>query len=274
MVGLSSDIGVDLARRYLSNGDRLVGTFRNESAYVQKLQAMGALTSQQDLSRGGHLPSDILEDLAEHPWEISFLNPGTMLPVGPFERCSWEEWERSIRVNALSLLQVLHDILPFRKKSSTPLVVAWGGPGTNGAAAGFSAISSSKIFLIKAFEILAEEISDTRFVVVGPGWVETKIHDELLQNGDLASEAYAETERRIESGRFTSPSKIWGFVEWAWGAPNQTLSGRNFSIPGDDWRSDELSAHLTKYPDAFKLRRYHNGGVRSSLDENFSPPEY
>lgn len=140
-----------------------------------------------------------------------------------------------------------------------PSVLLFAGGGTNNATVNYSAYTISKIASIKMCELLDAEIADTRFVIVGPGWVKTKIHQATLAAGEkLAGANYQKTIFKMASNECTPMDEVMDCCEWLFNSPRELVSGRNFSTVFDKWGSPELQIALAKDLNMYKLRRYGN----------------
>ena len=131
----------------------------------------------------------------------------------------------------------------FLKEEIKRLILSYGfgqAPGTNNAPKDQSAVIIAKIAQIKFVEILNEEYEDLIPVIVGPGWVNTKTHNEVLSIGPSAGYKYFQTKERIESGNFTSMEKIMDFFDWIIKKEKKAVGGRNFSIRSDIWEKEIL----------------------------------
>ena len=79
-------------------------------------------------------------------------------------------------------------------------VIFFAGGGTNNAVLGYSAYVLSKIALIKMCELLDAEIAQVKFTIVGPGWINTKIHNETLMAGEQENNNnYSKTQEHIKN---------------------------------------------------------------------------
>jgi NAD(P)-dependent dehydrogenase (short-subunit alcohol dehydrogenase family) len=261
ILSVSSDVGTALARRWLSQGYAVAGTFRTPSADLEELRAAGALLVQCDVADATSVREACGQLCDEFPgWDTLVLCPGMLEPVGPFESCEFSAWEASLRTNLTGPLRVLHGLLPARDREADPCVLFFAGGGTNNAPLNYSAYTTSKIALIKACELLDAEIPDTRFVILGTGWVKTKIHEATLRAGPLAGENYRRTVDKLGGDGCTPMARVLDFCDWAVRAPRAVVSGRNFSVPHDDWGDPALNERLTGAPNTFKLRRFGNDG--------------
>ena len=259
IVSISSDIGAALATRWLGRGWKVAGTFRTETPAVARLRELGAELLACDLScdRATAAAAAVLAALG--PWDALVLCPGSTEPIGPFASTDFDAWATSLTVNFTNQLRLVHGLLPSRRlEGAQPLVLFFAGGGTNGATVNYSAYTLSKIALIKACELLDAEMPSVRFSIVGPGWVDTKIHRETLQAGALAGDNLRRTEEKIASGDFTAMDDVLDCCDWLADAPRAAVGGRNFSVAFDPWRQASLEGELRADPDLYKLRRRGN----------------
>jgi NAD(P)-dependent dehydrogenase (short-subunit alcohol dehydrogenase family) len=261
VVSGSSDIGARLIDHWINLGWTISATYRRMSSGVRALQERGAEFYQLDLSDASAVNAytEALRREAR-PWNIFMTCPATMEPIAPFLECRFSAWERSFALNFTRQAQILHAALPLRRSDADqlPIVILWAGPGTNNAPPNYSAEIVAKIAQIKLCEILDAEISDCRFVILGPGWVATKIHQETLSARQSAGANFERTKMKLGGTECTPMERITGFVDWAISQPKHVVSGRNFSIVNDIWGDERLALKLATTPDAFKLRRFLN----------------
>jgi NAD(P)-dependent dehydrogenase (short-subunit alcohol dehydrogenase family) len=141
-----------------------------------------------------------------------------------------------------------------------PSIVFFAGGGSNGAPVNYSAYTIAKIALTKMCELLDAENPDCRFSILGPGWVDTKIHQETLRAGHAAGNNFERTQAMIAEGGWVPMEKVLDCVEWVLESPRETVGGRNFSVAHDAWDSPELDGKLNADGNMYKLRRYGNNG--------------
>jgi len=229
IIGASSDIGTALSQGWQERGWNVYGTYRTKPRE-------GLVHC--DLADGASVQS-VWVDFYYTRWDTLVMCPGALEPIAPFSECRFAEWQESVTVNFMNQMRIVHLLLPNRRKDATVLFFA--GSGTNSAPLNYSAYTVSKIALIKMTELLAVEIPDTKFVVLGPGWVKTKIHRETPP----------------EDVVWTPMERVVDFCDWAIEAPREIVSGRNFSIQ-DKWGSQSLEEELAMDNDMYKLRRCRN----------------
>lgn len=263
IVSATSDIGGALAQRWLQKKWRVLGTYRTPSRPFDNLVREGLLPVACDLADIRSLDNGCAEiKRSVSSWDVLVLAPGTLDPVGPFLSTSFSQWNDSILVNFLAQIRIVHELLPVRKKSSTgpgPCVLFFAGGGTNNATVNSSAYTVAKISLTKMCELLDAEVADTRFTILGPGWVKTKIHDATVNAGPEGAGENLDRLRDVENRQaFTPMDQVLDACEWAVAMPRNVIGGRNFSIVSDRWGDRKFENDVAADPDLFKLRRYGN----------------
>lgn len=268
IISISSDIGTALARHWLKAGIEVVGTYRQRSDAVDELEKAGARLMFCDLADR----NSIIEAAAKirqwvPEWDALVVAPGAQEPVAMFEECDFDEWEQSIKVNFTSQMRLVHSLLPSRHRglAEGPIVLFFAGGGVNNAVERYSAYSTSKIAQIKMCEYLDAEILDTRFAIIGPGWVKTKIHDATLLAKENAGANYEKTIEKLKSDECIPMEDVIGSCDWVIGSPRAIVSGRNFSTEFDRWGSTELVDALSRDANMYKLRRNGNSLVPPRL---------
>lgn len=258
IAGANAEIGNALVRNFAADGWRVGGTYRQASP-----ELAGAPASADpffvacDFSIPG-AASQVADRYARtgRQWDVFVSAVGTMLPVGAFMETPFADWERGLRVNLVSQLELVHRLYPHRRPGGIAHVVFLAGGGTNGPFRNYSAYCLSKIGLIKACELLDDECPDLNAFIVGPGWVRTKIHEETLASGARAGENLERTRRFLESGESgTAHDTIYRCVRWGIDAGREVAGGRNFSVVHDPWGAADFPSRLKADENLCKLRR-------------------
>lgn len=261
IISVSSDIGTEMAKRWVSRGWQIIGTYRTETSSTKCLPNIGVKLIKLDLSDDESIKS-ACKKIQEmfFQWDVLVLCPGTQDPVGSFDSVDFDEWAISVRINFVNQLRIVRELLPKRNRKNElgPCVLFFAGGGTNNATVNYSAYTISKVALIKMCELLDAEIQDTRFTIVGPGWVKTKIHESTMKAGAKAGDNLKRTIDKFTRGEFTPMQDVLDCCDWLIQSPRELISGRNFSVVFDAWGTDELSNKLVEEPDMYKLRRYGN----------------
>ena len=274
VISASSDIAGDICKDWSARGWNVYGTYRKHSPLVEELEkAPKTKLVSCDLLDLASVEKACasLQEMCPR-WDVLLIAPARQEPVGDFHQVDFDEWEEGVQLNLLRQLRILHKLLPNRNLETSlpePCVLFFAGGGTNNAVLHYSSYTLSKIALIKMMELLDAELPDTRFVIVGPGWVKTKGHLPTLQIGpQFAGENYQKTIEKLKSNECTPMEKVISCCNWLVTTPCKAVKGRNFSVVFDAWGSVELEAALEADPNMYKLRRHQNAWKRSS--ENIS----
>lgn len=260
IIGLSSDIGRELAARYAADHWIVWGTYRNP-AVLDKLPS-GVKATPCDLTdREGILTAVNAFRQENLQWDVLVIAAGTEEPIGPFWDCNDDAWDRGIEVNALAPLRFVRRLYPLRNQSGTPGVAFFSGSGTNNAAPAYSAYCASKIMLIKMCELLDAESPDTSFFIIGPGIVRTKIHEQTLHEPARSGQNYRKVVEFLRSGNpGTSHDDIHACLNWCFNAGKAVVGGRNIALAHDAWRKGgaALMRQIRQNDELYKLRRFGN----------------
>jgi NAD(P)-dependent dehydrogenase (short-subunit alcohol dehydrogenase family) len=258
IIAASSDIGGYLAHYYLQRGARVYGTYRSMTPEVTRLEDGGVIFFPLDVSSVDSIDEFVVALRKEEvSWDVLISAPGLLSPIGRFFELDFAEWERTVTVNSLSQLRVLHAVYPLRRKHQLAKVIFFAGGGTNGSFDNYSAYCVGKLMLIKMTELLDSECIDLQISILGTGWVNTKIHQQTLAAGTSAGVNLQKTHYFLESDKEQGASlqTVAEFVDWCLSAPRAAVSGRNFSLVFDNWRDSGFIKELEKKNDSYKLRR-------------------
>lgn len=258
ILGLSSDIGREMALRFADKGWRVVGTYRRQ-------QSIGSLAEAEEVTTipcDADDPDGVTAAVAEYeslgtPWDLFLSSIGTMEPIGPFFDLDFDVWEKSVTVNSTAQLRALHGLYPLRKKGGVAHAMFFAGMGSNDVTANYSAYIAAKIMLVKMCEQLDEEADDLNVSIIGPGFLPTKMIQETIRAGDMAGANYQKTLDFLETSG-TSFDDVFAHINWCMEQGREVAGGRNFSTVHDPWRKDDgtLAERLRGDPDMFRLRRY------------------
>lgn len=253
----SSDIGYELCLHLVSKGYNVFATYNTYSEKLFELENRGIKLFQCDLSSNNEIEESITKIFSSfRKWDLVVLLQATMNPIGKILDVDFSEWEKSIELNFTKQIKIIQSLLPFRSHGAS--IITFAGGGTNNAVKNYSAYTISKIALIKMMELLYAEYEDTKFTCIGPGWVDTKIHQETIAAKDLAEESYNKTLVRYKIKDFTKIETILKCIDWIISEKIEIVSGRNFSVVNDTWSTKELSEKLASDQNMYKLRREGN----------------
>ncbi len=251
ILSVSSDIGLYLAKRYLQDGFRVVGTYRSScGSLFEMAKSPDCILFYCDISNKKGVRSflESFKKLRVH-WNLFISCVGDLRPCDDFFQADFDAWSNSIHINSIEQLRVIHGLYPLRNEASVSSVVFFAGGGVNNAVPHLSAYITSKIMLIKMCELLDAENADLNIFIIGPGFIKTKIHKLVKMN--IVPEEKKET--NIEN--------VYKSINWLISQGKNVAGGRNFSITHDSLYGDKgkiLARELLEDRDMYKLRRHKN----------------
>lgn len=255
IISANSDIGISLTNHFLKQNIKIIGTYRRKR-FLSKIEKNKKINFfHLDLSNPISVDffcKKIKKKFKD--WESIIFCNGNLEPVGKFTKINFKNWEKSLYVNCISILKIIYNLTKNNKKKRK--LIFFAGGGTNNAVSDYSAYTLSKIFLIKFTELIDFEEKKIKACILGPGWVNTKIHrstinsKKKIKNKILAKKIL----KRDDSKKMI---KINHCIEWILNNID-ILSGRNVSLDYDGWGSKKLLDKLKKNNNLYKLRRFGN----------------
>ena len=255
ILSISSDIGLELSKALTTKNFEVFGTY-NKSEPKTNIPNKNLLKIDiKDFN--SEIFKNWLNNIGE--WDVFISCIGNLNPVGKLLNINSNEWVESVAQNSTYQIGALLNALQYRNLSGTPSVIFFAGGGTNSATEFYSAYTVGKICLIKSVELLDHEIKDTKFTILGPGWVKTKIHNQTLKAKSKAGMNYKKTlDMLSDSNKFNSINKVINDVFKIIELPKELVSGRNFSSVHDDISHKKLKELYSSDKDFYKLRRHLN----------------
>lgn len=264
VAGISAGIGSFVARRLTDDGWSVVGTSRNGGdSPAPELSAVTTLACDFSDRASVRACASQFSELGRR-WDLLFSSVGTMVPIGPFFSLPFDAWRENVEVNALGQLEFLHKLYPMRNQDGASVALLAGG-GTNGPFDNYSAYCLSKIMLIKMCELIHHEARDINCFIIGPGYVNTRIHQETFAAGGAAGSGLAKTEQFVTTPG-TDMEDIYQHLRWCMAAGRDVSGGRNHSTVHDPWGTSRLAGELRADPDMYRLRRYRGFGPHPSTE--------
>ena len=178
LISINSDIGYFFAEQLLKENFKIVGTYRTYNKRLSNLKKKGVILKKIDFSK--KLSNKIIQNLIKscQNWDLLLNFAGDQNPIGKILTLKNIEIIKSFNINFLAQFIITKEILKFKKRNS--FVLFFAGGGVNSATMNYSTYTLSKIALIKLVELLDFEVKNTKFSIIGPGWVNTKIHNSTL----------------------------------------------------------------------------------------------
>lgn len=253
--GISSDIGTAIARNWLANGTSVHGTFRSQENLSPDIRAGVDSLTECDFGNKDSV-DNCLAKLSNLDWDVFVGLAATPGPLVVFGEEDWDDWQSAFETNFLNQLRLLRGVMQASDKRPRT-VIFLAGPGTNNPPIEMSSLILAKLCLIKFCEILSTERPEVTAWTLGPGWVRTKTHAEVLARKDVSARKRQELLSFMASGSGATVDDVVHGINTLLAHPLQAR-GRNFSLAGDLFESEALYDYLSEEADAFKLRRHSN----------------
>lgn len=233
IVGINGGIGYELAYRFIAEGHRVQGTYRNnrpdsyliaEGSPFPNCASVGFY--QCDLTNQAHL-----QDAPKHlePWDLMVFASGVMTPVGLWSDLDPFKWDEAVKVNATGPLRFLRYMFPLRRAGASVCFLA--GPNLSKPTPKYSAYRAGKALLADAVKWLSAE-TELRAFMLAPGIVNTPIHSQ-------SNDERGVYEQRVET---TQHDEIFDCLKWCLKEPKENISGRTIHVVNDPWRAGHLRA--------------------------------
>ena len=263
ILSISSDIGYYLAKDWLSKNFSVIGTYRKKNEKIKELESLGAKVFYCDLRKNKSVDNVSKKISKFGKWNSLVLAAGDQNPIGNILDINLDEFENSLKVNFINQIRFLRNLLNKRedKTKRSPSVLFFAGGGTNNATVNYMAYTLAQITSIKATELLDAEIKDTKFTILGPGWVKTKIHKATIDQPSNSGKNYKKTIQIFKKNNFYPMSEVIKCCNWLINADKALVGGRNFSSVFDPWNSRKITK-IKKDSNLFKLRRYGNNFLK------------
>lgn len=255
ILSVSSDIGSELAIKWLKEKKTVVGTYRTYSRKIRDLEILGCKTFKVDFSKKNQI-SKFTTKIKKHNVDKILSAVGSQDPIGKLIDVNFDKWENSIIINAINQIRCIIGLYKNNRKKMK--VILFAGGGTNNATECYSAYTLSKMMLIKFAELISFEEDKISCSILGPGWVKTKIHKSTLKNKKASKKNFIRTIKKLDSKECVPMFKVLECIEWMFKQKKNIIGGRNISLVYDNWNSEKLEQMLKNDSDMYKLRRYKN----------------
>lgn len=196
ILGISSDIAMNLSGRLKTEGWQIFGTTRSGGCDFSKKESI-----------------DKSLQMIAMPWDLLIFGVGSLGPIGRFASVHPDEWESGVMVNCLGPLRMFHHLIPHRKPDASAVFFS----GTNPKKVNplYSSYSASKAMLVRAVQEIDSEI-DTKCFTLAPGFIRTKIH------------AVHDVSQRPDG---TTHEQIYACLKHLLSRPKGEVGGKVFHVP-------------------------------------------
>ena len=258
IISITSDIGLSISNYFLKKKYFIFGSYRNKKL-LNNIEKNKKLTCfKLDLTNNQSIKKFCIKIKKKfNDWDYIIFCNGDLDPIGKFKDINFDKWETSLNINYLSSLKILNLLLKKNRSNKNRGVLFFAGGGTNNAVSYYSAYTLSKILLIKFVELFDFEEKKISTCILGPGWINTKIHKSTLKSKIKNFKNKKITEKIVMRNDDHKLIKLNHCINWI--LKNiKKISGRNLSLDYDNWGSKKLLDKLKKNKNLYKLRRFGN----------------
>lgn len=223
ITGISSGLGLGLARAYLDRGDTVYGLSRRGAGFEhERLHELRA-----DLGELDRIPAVLDELLDGTAIDLAILNAGLLDKFKPMPEIGIDEFRRAMDVNVWANKLIL-DWFAAHHAPKQIVLISSGAAITGHKGWGTYALSKAALNMLT--QLYAHDLPDTHLAAFAPGLVHTAMQDQIYEDvdekrfpsvkrlkearntpdmpepdeaGRRMAEAIDELPGRIESGQFT-----------------------------------------------------------------------
>lgn len=264
ITGASRGLGAAIAKKFWSEGADLLLVARSEEALTRVRNDLEPRDRQQvhlltcDLA-AVDVPARIADEAKRRFDWLSVLvnNAAVQGPIGPVWENDWEEWERTLRVNLLSIVDLSRRCVPLLATRDGKIINISGG-GASGPRARFTAYATAKAGLVRFCETLAQEVAALGIEVncVAPGAMNTAMTEAILAAG--SNGAGDKEHENALCARLQTPEimeRAVSLCAFLASSESDGITGKLISTAWDPWET--LPEHLDdlRRTDVYTLRR-------------------
>ena len=261
VTGASRGLGWDIARALLREGANLLLASRgpiDTELLAREASASPSLirTVRADLANADgvrHVVEAVRE--AWPSFDVLINNAAIQGPIGPLEQNDWAEWQKTITVDLLAVVDLCRQLTPNIRSGGSIINIS--GGGATAPRPGFSAYATAKAGVVRFSEVLAYELRERNIRVncVAPGAMDTQMLRQILDAGAAAGDGELAAARKALANGEATRQRAVDLVCFLSSDASAAITGRLISAVWDPWKSlDERAAELAQ-TDIYTLRR-------------------
>lgn len=224
VTGASKGIGKAIASILVNEGYQVYICARHEDVLKQTAQDIGAK---------GYFVCDLSNDsafksLTENNFDILINNAGAYV-YASVENTRDEDIKTLIKLNIETPYKLIKSVIPYMKQKKWGRIVNIGSISGVVGEANASLYSMTKSAFTGLTKSLALELAQYNITIntVNPGWVETELASDAVNNSDFS---YEEELDMIPQRRFIQPEEIANLVKYIISEDAKGMTGQNISL--------------------------------------------
>ncbi len=171
ITGVSSGLGYEMSKIFLSEGWEVIGISRNKT----DLQIKSVIA---DLGKISQLKKALESGLHKQSIDLVILNAGTLGKLNPQHFLSLDDYYNSMNINVFSNKIILDEIL-HKRRLSPRLVLGISSGASRKTYFGWGTYCVSKAAFNQLLSSYGDEYKETNFVSLSPGPIRTKMQDSI-----------------------------------------------------------------------------------------------
>jgi len=232
ITGGNSGIGLATARRFASEGARVIITGRDEATLQAAAKDLGVMAMKSDVTDQAAralLFQKIREDFGR--LDILFANAG-IFQFAPIAETTEEDFEAVLRTNVVAVFLVVQGALPLMNAGAS--IILNGSMAAMSGSAGISAYAASKAGVRAMGRTLAGELSPCgiRVNVVVPGVIETPIWNRMRRTPEAAAKSAERLQSMIPLRRMGRAEDVADAVLFLASAESAYMQGTELVVDG------------------------------------------
>jgi NAD(P)-dependent dehydrogenase (short-subunit alcohol dehydrogenase family) len=197
ITGASRGFGLDITKKVLDSGDRVIATVRKNATELEAFKYNPDLyIVEMDVTDEAQVKKAITQGIAHFGGIDVVVNNAGYGLLAAIEEGTDAEIKRNYEVNVFGTLNVIRAVLPFMRKQRSGHIINISSLGGLGASIGWGLYGSTKFAIEGITESLAMEVGPLgiKATVVAPGFFRTNfLDDSSLTRSETIIDDYAET---------------------------------------------------------------------------------
>jgi len=266
VTGASKGLGYRIARRFWSEGARLVLAVRDCQSVsslvsdMERLPGQSVVCLSMDLTDLNSVRSLVPRAMDSGIENIDVLvnNAAAIGPIGKAWATPSKDWEDAIVADLIAPAIICNSVVPLMSRYAGGKIINLSGGGASGPRINFSAYAAAKTGLVRFSETLAEEVRALGISVncVAPGLLGTDMLAAIVNAGVNAAgeKEYAAAQKALQDSD-AALNKAVELVAFLASHRSDGVTGKLISAVWDDWQ--EFPGHLQEIAgsDVYTLRR-------------------
>lgn len=230
VTGASKGIGKSIASALVKEGHNVFLTARNKALLKNVCHEIGAKGYfAVDLSNDGAIEKLVKLTAAAYGDIEILINNAGLYVYSPVEKTTPSDIKNLISVNIKAPYELIKYVVPMMKKKQWGRIINIGSISGVIGEANASLYSLTKSAFLGLTKSLALELAADGITVntINPGWVNTNMGQESVQDSDFTIEETIET---IPQRRFIEPDEIASLVKYLISEDAKGLTGQAISL--------------------------------------------